>query len=80
MNDKVLVKLKQDFSKNDIDQAIEILNGLTLDHVMAASTTNLINAQLSILLLAKGDLDNLKDYTSKAKVDFRDVIFWARSL
>ncbi len=55
----------------------DALNTLGLEHVMANSEDNLNNAIHAILKLAKGNIAELKRLTESAKVDFRDVIYWA---
>ena len=44
---------------------------------MAESAYNLENTLLSILYLAKGDVNEVAELTERAKIDFRDVIYWA---
>lgn len=44
---------------------------------MAESEHNLRNTRLAILKLAEGDLSRVEELTESAKVDFRDIIYWA---
>ncbi|WP_455222121.1 hypothetical protein [Kaarinaea lacus] len=77
MEKKIAEIINNDFKEPEKQKAIECLASITLQHVMAGSKKNLINTQLSILKLAKGNLEDLVSYVEAAKKDFRDVIFWA---
>lgn len=77
MTAEIITIIECDFVQENRKEALDILSEVTLDHVMANSEHNLRNTRLAILKLAKGDLSDLKEYTDKAKIDFRDVIMWA---
>jgi hypothetical protein len=66
-----------DFAEADQAQAIAELESITLQHVMAESQTNLDNTWKAILQLSKGNLSELQRLVKAAKLDFRDVIYWA---
>lgn len=66
-----------DFDDADHELAISELNSITLDHVMANSRKNLKKTRTAVLHLSKGDLNKLGEYVEAAKIDFRDVIYWA---
>tara|TARA_B110000046_G_scaffold185237_1_gene226137 strand:- start:601 stop:804 length:204 start_codon:yes stop_codon:yes gene_type:complete len=53
------------------------LNSIRLSHVMAESEHNLSNTRLAILKLANGKLKRVQELTKSAKIDFRDIIYWA---
>jgi hypothetical protein len=55
----------------------EQLETITLQHVMAQSQVNLDNTYNAILDLCKGNVQQIGQYVDVAKVDFRDVIYWA---
>lgn len=78
MKDTIIRFLQEHFQPEDLDDAIKVLSTLTIDHVMGFSEINLINAQKAVILLAEGNLSQLEYYTEKAKIDFRDVIYWAQ--
>lgn len=69
--------VEKDFAESDRPAAVEELGSITLDHVMAASQSNLDRTRLSIIQLSNGDIDKLRYYVAAAKKDFRDVIYWA---
>ncbi len=76
--DKIITdRVHQNFKTEDIELVIDELSSITLNHVMAASEYNLKNTRLSILKLAKGDVNEVIELTKSAKIDFRDVIMWA---
>ena len=56
---------------------IDELQRITLDDVMKGSRINLVNTWHAILKLSQGDTQQVVYYTSCARKDFRDVIFWA---
>lgn len=74
---QVSVIVAADFSIKEQGVVYKQLTSLTLDHVMARSEINLLNTKLSILKLAKGNLEELIHLVQCAKTDFRDVIYWA---
>jgi uncharacterized protein YegL len=67
----------RDFNAAEQAQALADLESITLQHVMAESQTNLDNAWQAILDLSRGDLPELQRLVAAAKLDFRDVIYWA---
>lgn len=66
-----------DFDESDHELVLAELNSITLNHVMARSKNNLKKTRSAILQLSKGDLNELGYLVDVAKVDFRDVIYWA---
>ena len=77
MNQEIKNKIVETFKENDQNCAIDALGSMTLKDVMGESQSNLDNTSLSIVYLAKGSLGKLKELVAVAKVDFRDVIYWA---
>jgi len=77
MNPKIKNNIYKTFKEDDQIRAIDALGSITLKHVMAESQNNLDNTWLSIIYLSKGSLGKLKDLVAVAKIDFRDVIYWA---
>jgi len=69
--------INRDFKSEEVVLVINALSSITLNHVMAASEYNLKNTRLSILKLAKGNINEVIELTKSAKMDFRDVIMWA---
>ena len=67
----------REFKKVDHELVASELNSITLDHVMANSKVNLDNTRSAILQLSKGNLPKLISLVEAAKIDFRDVIYWA---
>ena len=78
MKQKMLDIINKDFPKETREIVTECLSSINLTHVMGESEINLDNTLLSILYLAKGDVNTIVELTEKAKVDFRDVIYWAQ--
>ncbi len=76
MEKEVQKIIKKQFKQTEVDRVIEILSSLELKEVWD-SAYNLKNCQLSILKLAKGSIDEVTELTKAAKIDFRDVIYWA---
>ncbi len=77
MNKDHIDKIHADFDAEDVEWVIATLESITHEHVMAHSQINLDNTWSAILHLSKGDLNKLKELVDAAKVDFRDVIYWA---
>ena len=77
MQKKIIDIIYQDFPEEKRGTVIECLSTIDLTHVMAESEYNLENTLLSILYLAKGNVDEVIQLTEAAKKDFRDVIYWA---
>lgn len=76
--DKILTDIiLNDFKPKDVDLVINELSSITLKHVMAESKYNLLNTRFAILKLAKGNIEQVKEFTKCAKIDFRDVIMWS---
>ena len=69
--------INNNFNEQEREIAVSQLASITLRHVMAESEQNLLNTRLSILKLAKGNLEDLVYYVEAAKKDFRDVVYWA---
>ena len=77
MQKEIIDIICQDFSEEKRETVIECLSTIKLTHVMAKSEHNLQHTLLSILYLAKGNVDEVFKLTKAAKKDFRDVIYWA---
>ncbi len=77
MNQTILDQINRDFAEAQRETVINELSSINLTHVMAESEYNLENTRLSILKLAKGDVNRVVQLTKSAKIDFRDVIMWA---
>lgn len=76
--DKILTDIiLNDFKPKDVDLVINELSSITLKHVMAEFEYNLLNTRFAILKLAKGNIEQVKEFTKCAKIDFRDVIMWS---
>ena len=76
--DKILTDIiYKDFKPEEVDFVINELSSITLKDVMAESEYNLLNTRFAILKLAKGNLEQVKEFTKCAKIDFRDVIMWS---
>lgn len=67
----------RDFSDAEQEPAMSALTSITLQHVMAQSQINLDNTWQAILDLCQGNLQELQRLVAAAKLDFRDVIYWA---
>jgi hypothetical protein len=70
-------RVSQAFAETDQTQVLAELESITLQHVMAESQTNLDNTWQAILDLSRGNLPELQRLVAAAKLDFRDVIYWA---
>jgi hypothetical protein len=77
MDGIVLKIVNSTFPIEEREFVLNELKILTIDDVMAKSSKNLLNAHLAILKLSDGDASQISHYTSCAKKDFRDVIYWA---
>jgi hypothetical protein len=77
MNAELLAIVNEQFKPEDRPLVIQQLESITLDHVMAASESNLLNTRRAVLEISKGDTALLEHYVGCAKKDFRDVIYWA---
>jgi hypothetical protein len=77
MHQDILDRIERDFATEDKATVIQELSSIDLTHVMAASETNLHNTRMAILHLANGNVKEVTDLTRQAKIDFRDVIYWA---
>ncbi|WP_299435590.1 hypothetical protein [uncultured Aquimarina sp.] len=77
MEKNVIDIINRDFKSEEVMLVINELSSITLNHVMAASEYNLKNTRVSILKLAKGNINEVIELTKSAKIDFRDVIMWA---
>lgn len=77
MDKQYLEKIKADFPESEYELVVSVMKTITLKHVMANSQNNLDNTWSSILQLSKGDLTKLGDLVDAAKIDFRDVVYWA---
>jgi hypothetical protein len=77
MNSNILEIINQDFKQSERAFVIDELSTITVNHVMAESEINLNNTRLAILKLAKGNIQDVSEFTKAAKIDFRDVIMWS---
>ncbi len=77
MDKDIMDIVNRDFKPEEVLIIINELSSITLNHVMAASEYNLKNTRVSILKLAKGNINKVIELTKSAKIDFRDVIMWA---
>ncbi|WP_298545013.1 hypothetical protein [uncultured Aquimarina sp.] len=77
MDKDIMDIIHRDFKPEEVLIIINELSSITLNHVMAASEYNLKNTRVSILKLAKGNINKVIELTKSAKIDFRDVIMWA---
>jgi len=77
MRKKIMDIISRDFPEAKRGIVTECLSTINLTHVMTESEYNLENTLLSILYLAKGNVNQVIDLTEAAKKDFRDVIYWA---
>ena len=80
MDTKVKSLIDNLFNKCNYNSAYELVNSITIDHVMAGCENNLVNTQCAVLKVSNGDIEKLKKAVSCAKKDFRDVILWASKL
>jgi len=76
MNDKIMQRIQREYNGN-WSFVKEQLETITLQHVMAKSQINLDSTYNAILDLCKGNAQQIGQYVDVAKVDFRDVIYWA---
>ncbi len=77
MEKEILKFINESFVFEFREAVLKELLSIKLEHVMAQSEYNLKNTRMSILYLAKGNLDEVAELTKRAKTDFRDVIMWA---
>jgi hypothetical protein len=77
MNNQIKSKIIAEFIESEQTTALNELQSITLQHVMAESQFNLDNTWFAILKLSKGDLNELRSLVEAAKEDFRNVIYWA---
>lgn len=77
MDKEILKLIDESFEFEFREAVLKELLSIKLKHVMAQSEYNLKNTRMSILYLAKGNLDEVVELTKRAKTDFRDVIMWA---
>ncbi len=76
--DQVLMdQIHNDYASVEVQEVLNQLLSIDLKHVMGQSEYNLNNTHYSILYLADGDLEKLKELVIAAKRDFRDVVSWA---
>ncbi len=77
MEDKLIEIIKEEFKEIDRHEVEQLLSSIESKHVMEQSEYNLHSVRFAILRLAKGDLEEVQRLTEAAKVDFRDIIYWA---
>ena len=71
--------IEKNFPVKKRQKVNNLINSITLDHVMAQSEYNLYNTRMAVLHLANGDLNQIKEMVVAAKQDFRDVIMSANN-
>jgi hypothetical protein len=67
-------KVRSDFSPAEADDALRRLDALNL---ALAEKQSLERIQVAVILLAKGDPDELDRYARLAEVDWRDVLVFS---
>ncbi len=77
MEEKLHEIIKEDFRDIDVSEVTQLLESIQSKHVMDQSEYNLLSTRFAILKLSKGDVEEVFRLTEAAKVDFRDVIYWA---
>ncbi|NER16671.1 hypothetical protein [Spongiivirga citrea] len=77
MDQSVIDIIYNEYHQLEHQEVKQTLETLGLEHVMANSEANLNNAIHAILKLAKGNMTEIRRLTECAKIDFRDVIYWA---
>ncbi|NHF57994.1 hypothetical protein FK220_001490 [Flavobacteriaceae bacterium TP-CH-4] len=76
MANEIEEQILADYTLKKREKVKSLLSELTLEHVMARSEWNLLNARKAILTLADGQLNEIPKLVKAAKIDFRDVIYW----
>lgn len=76
MDKAVKDKIEEYFKADEIVQITNALLSITTEHTWD-SEYNLKNTRLSILKLAKGNINEVLELTNCTKTDFRDVVIWA---
>lgn len=71
--DRVTAALLNAFPESDANELLTVLD----EYGTESYEQERERVQLAIILLASGDMDELKRYLAIAKGDFRDVFFWA---
>ena len=77
MDKKIIELINNEFEPEFREYVTKELLSIESKHVMAESEYNLNNTRMSILYLAKGNIKEVIELTKCAKIDFRDVIYWA---
>ena len=77
MEKTIIELINKAFEPEFRESVIKELQSIEPKHVMAQSEYNLNNTRMSILYLAKGNIKQVIELTKCAKIDFRDVIYWA---
>ncbi len=77
MEEKLHQIISEDFRQIDVNEVTELLESIQSKHVMDQSEYNLLSTRFAILKLAKGDVKEVFRLTEAAKIDFRDVIYYA---
>lgn len=69
------------YSKKDVEIAIERLfpdrKTEEIMNILTKYKPDSYRVQLAILKLSRGDYEQLIEFTNKAIVDFRDILWWA---
>lgn len=77
MDKKIIELINNEFKPEFRESVTKELLSIEPKHVMAESEFNLYNTRMSILYLSKGNIKEVIELTKCAKIDFRDVIYWA---
>lgn len=77
MEKSLLDIVYNEYHQLEHDQIKETFENLASEDEMTNSEANLSNTVHAILKLAKGNMVELRRLTECAKVDFRDVLYWA---
>lgn len=77
MKSEILAVINNQFSDKARELVIKELETISLEHIMSQSDENLKNTHAAILKLAKDDIKEVARLVECAKIDFRDVIYWA---
>lgn len=77
MNKEIIDIINNEFAPELRESVTNELLSIEPKHVMAGSEHNLNSTRMSILYLAKGNMEDVIEFTKCAKIDFRDVIYWA---
>lgn len=68
--------IQSDFSENQWELVEQELLSIEEKHTMNGEY-NLFNTRMAVLILAKGDIEQVKIQVEQSKIDFRDVVMSA---